>query len=110
MIENSGRQLIMKIFILVLILVCIMFYFENLKMQDKLKQIEVQNGGQKDEAISQQDQKNIANVNIFDLSKPLEPANLYSEIQFRKSATYHVSTTLCVHNLSNDVLISGGIW
>lgn len=110
MIENSGRQLIIKLFILALILVCIMFYFENLKMQDKLKQIEIQNGGQKEETITEQDQQNTANVNVFDLSQPLEPANIYSEIQCRKSATYHVKTTLCIHNLSNDVLISGGIW
>lgn len=184
MFENSGKQLFVKIFIVALILVCIKFYFENLKMQDKLKSTEKlselaisnvkdkNNGASGNPGVNQidskldsltktlnemanklnnfnnassildkleqhlksenekkpqiegenvkKDEKTVQpeqqtdnskpNVVIFDLGQPLEPANLYSGIQCRKSATYHVATTLCVHNLNNDVHVSGSIW
>lgn len=51
-----------------------------------------------------------SSVLMFDLSKPLEPVETYSGIQCRKSAVFHVSTTLCVHNIQNDIHVSGSIW
>jgi len=56
------------------------------------------------------------NVKIFDLNAPLIPENLYASIKCTKSASfYNVTTTLCLHNLENDVFVSGsisstGIW
>jgi hypothetical protein len=56
------------------------------------------------------------NVNIFNLNAPLVPDNIYASINCRKSASfYNISTTICLHNLENDVFVSGslsinGVW
>jgi hypothetical protein len=50
------------------------------------------------------------NVNIFDLNAPLVPENIYASINCKNSASfYNISTTLCLHNLENDVYVSGSI-
>ena len=50
------------------------------------------------------------NVNIFDLNAPLVPVNVYASINCKNSASfYNISTTLCLHNLENDVFVSGSI-
>ena len=52
-----------------------------------------------------------SNVKIFDLGKPLEPENVYMTILCKKSASFfEVVTTLCIHDLSKDVHVSGAIW
>lgn len=48
-------------------------------------------------------------VKIFDLHSPLQPEDVYSVITCRKSAEFRVKTTLCVHNLNNDIHVSGSI-
>lgn len=50
-----------------------------------------------------------ANVNLFDLSQQLRPENVYNSIQCKKSGLFIVSTLLCVHNVENDVYVSGSI-
>ncbi len=51
------------------------------------------------------------NINIFDLNQNLEPTLVYSHIKCRKSAKIaNTQTTLCVHNIVNDVHVSGSIW
>ena len=50
------------------------------------------------------------NVNIFNLNAPLVPDNIYASINCRKSASfYDISTTLCIHNLENDIYVSASI-
>ena len=50
------------------------------------------------------------NVNIFNLNAPLVPDNIYAPINCRKSASfYDISTTLCIHNLENDIYVSASI-
>ncbi|CAF0856828.1 unnamed protein product [Brachionus calyciflorus] len=51
----------------------------------------------------------VINVKIFNLSSSLEPKEEYEQIQCRKSAFFHVSTTLCVHRVDLDVHVSGSI-
>ena len=51
-----------------------------------------------------------ANVKIFDLSKELEPVNIYNGIKCRKSAKFIVETTLCIHPLEKDIWVSSSIW
>jgi hypothetical protein len=48
-------------------------------------------------------------VKIFELYTPLQPDEVYSPIVCRKSAEFRVKTTLCVHNLNNDIHVSGSI-
>jgi FkbM family methyltransferase len=50
-----------------------------------------------------------ANVNLFDLSQQLKPDNVYNSIECKKSGLFIVSTLLCVHNVENDVYVSGSI-
>ena len=49
------------------------------------------------------------NVQIFDLSKELEPALDYANISCKKSAKYVIETTLCIHDHNVD-FISKFIW
>ncbi|CAF1009456.1 unnamed protein product, partial [Brachionus calyciflorus] len=49
-------------------------------------------------------------VNIFSLSEPLEPKEIYDSIKCRISEKIIVKTTLCVHDLSKDVFVSKTIW
>jgi len=51
-----------------------------------------------------------ANVNIIDLSRELEPENVYRDIKCRKSAKFIIETTLCIHPLEKDMAVSGRIW
>jgi hypothetical protein len=51
------------------------------------------------------------NVQVFNVSKPLEPDAIYTEIQCKKSARFVVSTTLCYHTpLEKDAFVSGSIF
>ena len=45
-------------------------------------------------------------LNIIDLSQPLNPTDVYEPIPCRISAEFIIKPLLCVHNRSNDVLIS----
>lgn len=66
---------------------------------------------QKEQPIEEPIQTTTPNINIFDLSKSLEPPLVYSHVKCRKSAKIHdAQTTLCVHNLINDIHVSGSIW
>lgn len=49
-------------------------------------------------------------VRLFNLHSKLEPRSVYSGIDCRRSSTYIVSTTLCVHNIDEDIHVSGSIW
>lgn len=55
-------------------------------------------------------------IDMFDISKPLEPHIIYNPIECRKSATIQgVSAELCFYNKTYDVYVSGsirtsGIW
>jgi hypothetical protein len=49
------------------------------------------------------------NVNIFNLSAPLQPSELYESIQCTDSMIYIVKTTLCVHDIKVDMHVSGTI-
>ena len=49
-------------------------------------------------------------IKIFDLKSQLEPKGVYEPIKCRKSAKLFVETTLCVHDIENDVWVSGAIW
>ena len=53
--------------------------------------------------------KNKQKINIFDLSQKLTPESVYNPIKCRKSGVYIVSTHLCVHNVENDMHVSGSI-
>jgi hypothetical protein len=52
----------------------------------------------------------IANVQLFNLSKNMEPKESYDLIKCRKSATFIVETTLCVHDIDKDSIVSASIW
>jgi hypothetical protein len=52
----------------------------------------------------------IANVKLFNLSKEMEPKESYDLIMCRKSAKFIVETTLCVHDVKKDFIVSGSIW
>ena len=59
--------------------------------------------------------ESVTRIKIFDLNKPLDPDDIYDRIQCRKSLKIFVSTTLCVHDLANDVHVSrdvmrDGVW
>jgi hypothetical protein len=47
---------------------------------------------------------------LFNLSRPLEPLELYDSIKCRKSIHNYVRTMLCVHNVDDDIHVSGSIW
>ena len=49
------------------------------------------------------------NVNVIDLSKPLQPESVYENVSCRKSAKYIVETTLCVNDYRTDY-VSRIIW
>lgn len=49
-------------------------------------------------------------VKIFDLGSKLDPNETYFSIKCRKSMKIIVSTTLCIHDLNNDVYVSNSIW
>ncbi|CAF0876752.1 unnamed protein product [Brachionus calyciflorus] len=49
-------------------------------------------------------------INVINLSLPLEPTQLYSYIKCRKSKKILISTTLCIHDLNQDIHVSGSIW
>ena len=49
-------------------------------------------------------------IAIFDLNKNLEPVELYSTIQCKKSREIYVIATLCVHDINRDIHVSGSIW
>jgi hypothetical protein len=48
-------------------------------------------------------------LNIIDLSQPLNPTDVYEPIQCRISAEFVIKALLCVHNRTNDYIISGEI-
>jgi hypothetical protein len=48
-------------------------------------------------------------LNIIDLSQQLDPTDVYESIQCRISAEFVIKTLLCVHNRTNDYIISGEI-
>jgi hypothetical protein len=48
-------------------------------------------------------------LNIIDLSHQLNPTDVYEPIQCRISAEFVIKTLLCVHNRTNDYIISGEI-
>ena len=50
------------------------------------------------------------NIQLFDLSKNLEPIKMYDEITGKNSLNYIVKTLLCIHDTRHDVHISGSIW
>ena len=50
------------------------------------------------------------NLVMFDLSSKLEPVELYAQIKCRKSAMHVVRTTLCVHDLRDDIHVSAQVW
>ena len=51
------------------------------------------------------------NVYLFNLSKNLEPLEVYEEIACKKSMNYRsFRTFLCIHDTKHDVHISGSIW
>lgn len=51
------------------------------------------------------------NVYLFNLSKELEPPDVYEEIMCKKSIYYKsYRTFLCIHDTRRDVHISGSIW
>ena len=54
--------------------------------------------------------KMLPNVKLFDLSKPLEPADVYEKIKCKQSSKFIVKTILCVHDLERDAVISKYIW
>ena len=74
-------------FLLIFIFICIYVYFypniNNFKSKQKL--------------------------NIIDLSQPLNPTDVYEPIQCRISAEFVIKALLCVHNRTNDYIISGEI-
>lgn len=49
-------------------------------------------------------------VKKINLTKPLHPKNLYSQIICRKSAKILVTTTLCIHEIPSDMHVSGSVW
>jgi hypothetical protein len=51
-----------------------------------------------------------AHVKIFDLSRELEPENIYRDIKCRKSAKFIIETTLCIHPVERDIWVSSSIW
>ncbi len=48
-------------------------------------------------------------LNIIDLSQPLNPTDVYEPIQCRISAEFVIKALLCVHNRTNDYIISAEI-
>ncbi len=80
--------------------------FDN-TIYDKNKIIELIKHAQITETAKINDR---ANVKIFDLSKELEPVNIYSDIKCRKSAKFIVETTLCIHPVDKDIWVSSSIW
>jgi hypothetical protein len=52
----------------------------------------------------------VASIKTFDLSQDLDPKVTYDAINCRKSIEMFVITTLCVHDLDKDHLISNEIW
>ena len=74
-------------FLLIFIFICINVYFyrniNNFKSKQKL--------------------------NVIDLSQPLNPTDIYEPIQCRISAEFVIKALLCVHNRTNDYIISGEI-
>jgi hypothetical protein len=51
------------------------------------------------------------NVYLFNLSKNLEPKDIYEEILCKKSISFNsIRTFLCIHDIKHDVHISGSIW
>lgn len=81
-----------------------------IELIDKFKGVNVNSSASKTTDSNTVSNVPAPNIVLFDLNKALEPASEYDPIQCRKSAVYYVSTTLCVHNLNQDVHVSGSIW
>ncbi|RMZ95584.1 hypothetical protein BpHYR1_050626 [Brachionus plicatilis] len=62
------------------------------------------------ESVLLEQPKDDSFIRIVDLTKPLIPKNIYSPIPCRKSAAIFVSTTLCIHDTSKDIHVSGSVW
>ena len=64
------------------------------------------------EDIIESSEKNL--VNVFNLSKPLEPRDIYKQINCRKAfALYGVQPTLCFHGQSSasiEEILNNGSW
>lgn len=56
------------------------------------------------------DQYNAHFVKKVNLTKPLHPKSLYLPIICQKSANIFVTTTLCIHEIPNDIHVSGSVW
>ncbi len=91
--SHNSKQKFKKILILLILLVVLVIINKN----DQLFNQKVIN-------------KNDEFVNIFDLGSKLDPNETYFSIKCRKSMKIIVSTTLCIHDLNNDVYVSNSIW
>lgn len=91
------------------------FRAENFKLENQIKNLlkSFNESEQKllKELIKIQIGHETNGVKLFDLTSPLEPANVYDPIKCRKSIDIRgVSTTLCVHDLNDDKFVSSNIW
>ena len=87
-------------FFLVIFLVVVLlmfFFFQNLNEQTNSNVIP-SNLETETKLESQSD----PNVNVIDLSKPLD-SEIYKKITCKKSAKYVVETTLCLHHIREHV-------
>jgi len=100
---------------LILIVISFLFYLEinRIKFQSNLNYKNLTNNSVKENKNKIVDfnytHENKQKINMFDLSQDLTPESVYNPIKCRKSGVYVVSTHLCVHNVENDIHVSGSI-
>ena len=115
MILNRMMSFVNKI-CLILIVISFLFYLEinRIEFQSNLNYKNLTNNSVR--VVNEKKiidffyiNKNKQKINIFDLSQKLTPESVYNPIKCRKSGVYIVSTYLCVHNVENDMHVSGSI-
>ncbi len=107
-----------KLLAIVFLIFCFKFFLDNSKLfqyddivldDSDLKDLDAEFWLMK---INNSIQKNGTNdlITLIDLKSKLSPRNLYKHIKCRKSLMVIVRTTLCIHNIENDIHVSGSIW
>ena len=84
--------------------------FKYYLIDQKIQETEITLVNQSDIEFNQEDfllfnqtTNDTNNANVFDLRRKLEPSKIYDSIRCRKSLKYIVQTTLCVHDIKDDV-------
>jgi hypothetical protein len=117
MFFNTRRKIFNFVFYALIFVAAVIFLlsnsaFHNKRVDDINYNISdfIDNFIHVDNKTSQRLESSLPRIFLFNLSRPLEPPQLYDSIKCRKSLHIYVKTMLCVHNVDKDIHVSGSIW